>query len=70
MKSSGNERREKKEGATDHEVRDRRVFVGNLSFKTSWQRVKDHMKDMGTVVRVDLFTNKDGRPKGCGYLFA
>jgi RNA recognition motif-containing protein len=34
-----------------------RVYVGNLSFKTSWQTLKDHFKSCGNVVFADVFTN-------------
>ena len=42
-----------------------RVYVGNLSFWTSWQDLKDHMKSAGVVVRAELLEGKDGRSKGC-----
>jgi len=44
-----------------------RVWVGNLSFKTSWQDLKDHMRAAGNVVRAEVFLEADGvRSKGCG----
>ncbi len=64
IKTSGTEPRIKKD---DPEAKAKRVFVGNLSFQTSWQKVKDYMKEVGSVERVHIFTNKDGRSKGCGY---
>lgn len=57
----------RKELANDPDLKARRVFVGNLSFKTHWQRVREHMRRAGNVIRVDIFSNKDGRSKGCGY---
>jgi RNA recognition motif-containing protein len=40
--------------------------VGNLSFDTSWQDLKDHMRECGEVVHADVMENADGRSKGCG----
>lgn len=45
----------------------KKVFVENLNFKTSWQQLKDHMREAGTVERTDIFTKKSGLSKGCGY---
>ena len=50
----------------EEENKPNRVFVGNLSFKTNWQSLKDHMKQAGEVVRADIFLNKENRSKGCG----
>lgn len=44
----------------------RRLFVGNLSFDTSWQDLKDHMGLAGTVARADILSEPSGRSKGCG----
>ncbi|KAG2389219.1 hypothetical protein C9374_014619 [Naegleria lovaniensis] len=44
------------------------VFVGNLSFQTKWWTLKDHFKQVGEVVHVDIFT-VPGKPhlsSGCG----
>lgn len=53
-----------------------RVFVGNLSWRTSWQNLKDHMRDAGDVVYADVFYERRSGPqhqpgrrprsKGCG----
>ncbi|GKY96144.1 eukaryotic translation initiation factor 4H [Mayamaea pseudoterrestris] len=44
----------------------RRVFVGNLSWKTSWQDLKDYMSTAGlNVIRADVLINADGRSRGC-----
>jgi len=43
-----------------------KIFVGNLSFRTSWQNLKDHMKTVGKVGRVNIFEDRNGRSKGCG----
>ena len=42
-----------------------RVYVHNLSFDTTWQDLKDHMKTAGTVTRADLITRPDGSSKVC-----
>ena len=39
----------------------RRVFVGNLAFRTNWQLLKDHFKQAGNVVHADVMPGK-----GCG----
>jgi len=45
----------------------KRVWVGNLSFKTSWQELKDHMRAAGNVLYSEIFMEQDGyRSKGCG----
>ena len=45
-----------------------RVFVGNLSFATSWQNLKDFGKTVGEVMHADVILNKEGRPAGSGIL--
>lgn len=47
-------------------MRDRRIFLSNLNWDTSWKNLKDHMRQAGDVVRVDIFTNDQGKSKGCG----
>ena len=43
------------------------VFVGNLSFSTNWQSLKDHMRQAGEVTYADvLMKGPGGRSKGCG----
>jgi len=49
-------------------MRDRRVFISNLNWETSWKNLKDHMRQAGDVVRVDIFMNEKGRSKGCGVI--
>ena len=45
----------------------RRVYVGNLSWSTSWQDLKDFFRLAGTVVYANVMTEDDtGRSKGCG----
>jgi RNA recognition motif-containing protein len=42
------------------------VYVGNLAYETSWQDLKDHMRQAGNVDQANILTNEDGRSKGCG----
>lgn len=44
----------------------RRVYVGNLSFYTGWQELKDHFKAAGPVLHADVLMDGEGRSKGCG----
>jgi len=48
------------------EVKGVKVFVGNLSYKTTWQDLKDVMKKAGNVLRADIFQDYMGRSKGIG----
>mmetsp|Transcript_36842 Transcript_36842/g.78338 ORF Transcript_36842/g.78338 Transcript_36842/m.78338 type:complete len:142 (-) Transcript_36842:137-562(-) len=43
-----------------------KVWVGNLSFRTQWQEVKDFMGQVGEVQHVKIFM-KDGKGKGKGW---
>lgn len=43
-----------------------RVYVGNLSWSTSWQDLKDHMREVGDVQYAKILQDRDGRSKGCG----
>jgi len=42
------------------------LFVGNLSYDTSWQDLKDHFRQSGDVERVEVIEDRDGRKKGFG----
>ncbi|CAL8464736.1 g4271 [Coccomyxa elongata] len=45
----------------------RRIYVSNLTWRTSWQDLKDHFKQAGNVAYVDILREgRDGRSKGCG----
>ncbi|KAK9823524.1 hypothetical protein WJX72_003381 [[Myrmecia] bisecta] len=47
----------------------RRCFVNNLAYEVSWQDLKDHFSQVGTVQYADVFRDGDGprsRSKGCG----
>jgi len=43
-----------------------RVYVGNLKYDASWQDLKDHMKQAGSVVSGDVMTIRGGKSRGCG----
>eukprot|EP00965_Chrysotila_dentata_P149014 4922045-Pleurochrysis_carterae.AAC.1 len=43
-----------------------KLYVGNLSYETSWQRLKDHFRPAGEVVHADIMQDYHGRSKGCG----
>jgi RNA recognition motif-containing protein len=42
------------------------LFVGNLSFKTTWQELKDHFRKCGHVDHVEVMEGPDGRKRGFG----
>eukprot|EP00541_Cyclophora_tenuis_P014156 CAMPEP_0116560166 /NCGR_PEP_ID=MMETSP0397-20121206/10825_1 /TAXON_ID=216820 /ORGANISM="Cyclophora tenuis, Strain ECT3854" /LENGTH=365 /DNA_ID=CAMNT_0004086065 /DNA_START=187 /DNA_END=1284 /DNA_ORIENTATION=- len=42
------------------------LFVGNLSFDTSWQDLKDHFRQCGEVEHVEVMETPEGRKKGFG----
>lgn len=44
----------------------RRVYVGNLAWKTSWQDLKDHFGAAGEVKFADVLRGGGARSKGCG----
>jgi len=45
----------------------KRVYVGNLSYKTSWQDLKDHFRQVGKVAYSNIMEEREsGRSKGCG----
>lgn len=54
------------ENAPSASSNNNRVYVGNLSWKTSWQNLKDHMRTCGAVVHADVILDADHRSKGCG----
>ena len=48
---------------------ERRVFISNIPFDMKWQEVKDMFrKEVGDVTYVELFTDEDDKPRGCGIL--
>ena len=42
------------------------VYVGNLSWNVTWQTLKDHFKQVGTVLHADVMMRQDGKSQGCG----
>merc|ERR1712021_24363 len=42
------------------------LYVGNLSYDTTWRDLKDHFKQVGEVVRADVKSSDSGRSKGFG----
>ena len=54
--------------AYGNNVEGRRVFVSNLAFETQWKYLKDHMRQVGDVVRADIFEKPDGSSRGIGYV--
>ena len=59
--------RERRPRSDDQEVGSSRVFVGNLSYKTSWQDLKDFMRQSGgDVTFAKVMENRSGLSKGCG----
>ena len=37
------------------QMKGRRLFFSNLGYEVTWKHVKDHMRQAGDVVRVDIF---------------
>lgn len=44
----------------------KRVFVGNLSFSTNWQALKDHFSQVAEVELATVLLKPDRTSKGCG----
>ncbi|KAF9437608.1 hypothetical protein BGZ76_000065 [Entomortierella beljakovae] len=62
-----------RKGNGSNDVRDRRVYIGNLSYDVKWTHLKDFMREIGPVAHADVLLGRDGRSKGCGvveYQFA
>jgi len=53
-------------GRNEQRLSSKSVFVNNLSFDTTWQSLKEHMKAAGWVIRADVMMDESGRSKGCG----
>jgi len=43
-----------------------RCYVGNLSYETTWQALKDHMRVAGNVTYADIIADNSGNSRGCG----
>ena len=50
---------------TDAVTVGRRVFVGNLSYDTTWADLKDHFKAAGRVAHADILTVRAAEHAGC-----
>lgn len=44
----------------------RQLYVGNLSFETTWADLKDHFRSVGEVERADVMMDGSRRSKGWG----
>ncbi len=44
----------------------KRVYVGNLSYKTTWQDLKDHMKSIGEVAYCDIIPDGENKSLSSG----
>ncbi|CAM9466731.1 unnamed protein product, partial [Sphacelaria rigidula] len=44
----------------------RQLYVGNLSFETTWADLKDHFRSSGEVERADVMMDSSRRSKGWG----
>ena len=42
------------------------VYVWNLSYDTTWQELKDHMRKAGNVDQATILTDPEGQSIGCG----
>ena len=42
-----------------------KIFVGNMSFKSSEDDMRNLFGKYGTIVDVKVLTNDEGKPKGC-----
>lgn len=42
------------------------LYVGNLSYDTTWKELKEHFKQAGEVTRADVMSSDNGRSKGFG----
>jgi RNA recognition motif-containing protein len=62
-----NRNRSRNFGGNDDPVAEgTQLYVGNLSYDTTWKDLKDHFKQCGDVVRADVKTSDSGRSKGFG----
>ncbi|CAK0784272.1 hypothetical protein CVIRNUC_007476 [Coccomyxa viridis] len=44
----------------------KRCFISNLSFKTSWQDLKDKFREVGNVVYANVTRDENGKSRGWG----
>lgn len=62
----GSDAGKKRKGEETSVLVARRVYVGNLSYRTTWQDLKDYFKRVGNVVHTDVIRGPGDRSKGCG----
>ena len=56
------------DSSTPKEENTTQLFIGNLSWETTWQELKDHFKTCGDVEFAEVATGRDGRSKGFGFI--
>ena len=54
--------------ASSDKVEGSQLFIGNLSWDTTWQELKDHFGSCGTVEYSNVAIGRDGRKKGFGFV--
>jgi RNA recognition motif-containing protein len=54
--------------ASSDKVEGSQLFIGNLSWDTTWQELKDHVGSCGTVEYSNVAIGRDGRKKGFGFV--
>ena len=54
--------------APSDKVEGSQLFIGNLSWDTTWQELKDHFGSCGTVEYSNVAIGRDGRKKGFGFV--
>ena len=54
--------------ASKQEVDSRSVFVGNIDYSCTPEKVQNHFQSCGTVNRVTIKADKFGHPKGFAYV--
>jgi RNA recognition motif-containing protein len=47
-------------------VNSNNVFVGNLAWATTGDKLREHFADCGNVVNAEVKMGRDGRSRGCG----
>jgi RNA recognition motif-containing protein len=52
--------------AFDQGVNSNNVFVGNMAWATSSDRLREHFSQVGTVINAEVKYGRDGRSRGCG----
>jgi len=58
--------REDREQSSSSSSQPMQLFVGNLSWDTTWRELKDHFRQCGEVERAEVMEGPDGRKRGFG----